>query len=104
MKKCRRTIHATLVVGLLIAALPVAAQPGTRGGQTTFGIFAKIEAVVAKLWPFTAPQPSRGDSNLERVRTVAKLGIDTSVGGVALPTEDDTSPPESGGSPSSQGG
>jgi len=101
MKKCRRTIHAALVVGLLFAALPVVAQPSARDGQTVFGIFAKIEALVAKLWPFTANQPNRGNSNLERVRTFAKFGIDTSVGGVALPPEDDTSPPGSGSSPGS---
>jgi hypothetical protein len=108
MKKCRRTIHAALVVGLLVAALPVVAQPSARDGQTAFGIFAKIEAVVVKLWPFSRPErsPTGGgnefSTHIERVDVIARIGAGASVGGIALP-QDASNPPASDEPPSHQG-
>jgi len=102
MKKCKRTIHATLVAVLLTAALPVAAKTDSRNDQTACGLFAKIEVIVAKLWPFTTTQPGSGST--ERVRVFEKIGPEGSPVGGAAPTGDTNLPPSTHDPASPQGG
>jgi hypothetical protein len=109
MRSIKGSTYVMLAAILLAAALPMAAaaQPSGNADQPTLGLFARVEALVAKLWPFTAwpigldistiGTPGSGH-DIEPTNAIGKIGIHTDVVGVALPPDDAESPTASAGS------
>lgn len=109
MGSIKGSTYVMLAAILLAAALPMAAaaQPSGNADQPTLGLFARVEALVAKLWPFTARPigldiskigTTGSGHDIEPADAVGRIGIDIDLVGVALPPNDAEGPTASAAS------